>query len=279
MKFLGNLRLFESFKYLVYLALMVNVFLFLVQDWASADLYRSGLPLEDVIATFAVSIDTLAWLLLLLLFELETYQIPDEKLTPRLMGVLLLMRTICYCSIVYAFYGYIVKTLGFSGYELAPVYEPCKDAVGKLVLLKDLDEYSPITAATCSAIKDSALYINPGINALATETTLRDSILLAWLDVINAGTWILVVVFLELDVWLLRRGWIGGLIEKFSNISKYLIYSVLVLIALYWGVFSTFLNFWDAFLWIVAFVFIERNVIEWERELEEAESHVNKSTE
>ena len=28
------------------------------------------------------------------------------------------------------------------------------------------------------------------------------------------------------------------------------------------------MDFWDAFLWIVAFVFIERNVVFWEEELE-----------
>jgi hypothetical protein len=48
-------------------------------------------------------------------------------------------------------------------------------------------------------------------------------------------------------------------------------YTVLFGAAVYWGVEGTFLDFWDAFLWLVAFVFIEMNVFEWREErLEDA---------
>jgi hypothetical protein len=40
-----------------------------------------------------------------------------------------------------------------------------------------------------------------------------------------------------------------------------------VVFAIYWGFAGTFLDFEDAFLWIMAFVFIERNVVIWEKEL------------
>jgi hypothetical protein len=41
--------------------------------------------------------------------------------------------------------------------------------------------------------------------------------------------------------------------------------------AIYWGFDGDFVDFWDAFLWLVAFFFIELNVVEWRHE-EEAES-------
>ena len=53
-----------------------------------------------------------------------------------------------------------------------------------------------------------------------------------------------------------------------QELSKY--NSLLILFAAFWGVAGSFLDFWDAFLWIVAFVFIERNVFVWEQELERA---------
>ena len=56
--------------------------------------------------------------------------------------------------------------------------------------------------------------------------------------------------------------------EATSLRAKYLLYAIIVGAAGYWGIFGTFLDFWDAFLWIAAFVFIERNVFEWEKELE-----------
>jgi len=44
------------------------------------------------------------------------------------------------------------------------------------------------------------------------------------------------------------------------------LYSLLSLAALYWGVKGDFVDFWDAFLWLVAFIFIEKNVFDWRRE-------------
>ena len=40
----------------------------------------------------------------------------------------------------------------------------------------------------------------------------------------------------------------------------------LLLAAIYWGFKGDFVDFWDAFLWLVAFVFIELNIFEWRRE-------------
>ena len=57
-----------------------------------------------------------------------------------------------------------------------------------------------------------------------------------------------------------------------SNLSKYILYSILFLAAVYWGVKGDFVDFWDAFLWLVAFVFIELNVFEWRQESEEAQN-------
>ena len=38
---------------------------------------------------------------------------------------------------------------------------------------------------------------------------------------------------------------------------------------MYWGFVGDFLDFWDAFLWLVAFVFIELNIFQWQVETEE----------
>jgi hypothetical protein len=40
----------------------------------------------------------------------------------------------------------------------------------------------------------------------------------------------------------------------------------LFLAAVYWGFKGDFVDFWDAFLWLVAFVFIEMNVFNWRQE-------------
>src|SRR5690606_10631510 len=94
---------------------------------------------------------------------------------------------------------------------------------------------------------------------------------LAWVDVINSGVWLLVVLLLEIDVRLQQRDQFEGLALRLSNMSKYVLYSILLLAAIYWGIKGDFIDFWDAFLWLVAFVFIELNVFEWRQESLERE--------
>ncbi len=66
-------NVYKFFKYAVYAALTINVYLFFAEEWAAAaHRFVDGIALEDVIEGFAASIDTAAWVVLLLMFELET---------------------------------------------------------------------------------------------------------------------------------------------------------------------------------------------------------------
>jgi len=77
-------NVFRVFKYSVYALLMLNVYLFFAEEWAaSAHRFVDGVALADVIEGFAASIDTAAWVVLLLMFELETYVLNDEQFTRR----------------------------------------------------------------------------------------------------------------------------------------------------------------------------------------------------
>lgn len=51
---------------------------------------------------------------------------------------------------------------------------------------------------------------------------------------------------------------------------KVVLYSSLLFAATFWGLKGDFVDFWDAFLWLVAFVFIELNVFEWRQEVNES---------
>ncbi len=259
----------EWFKFAVYLLLALNVVLFFDDEWdASAHLFSEGVPLPEIITAFAASIDTLAWVVLLLLFELETYQIPDEKLKPPLSTGIHLLRAVCYGFIVYAFYGYFTKMLGLHGYELAQLQDVCS-LEGFSVLL-ELDEYEALGLENCAALaQEGALYRLDSAAILAAPSAWGAAVRLAWVDVVNSATWLLVVLLLELDVRLQIRGILEGAWRAFSRYAKYLLYAVLFAAALYWGVEGTFLDFWDAFLWLVAFIFIEMNLFEWREELEE----------
>ena len=97
-------NVFILFKYAVYAALTINVYLFFAEEWAAAvHRFVDGVALEDVIEGFAASIDTAAWVVLLLMFELETYVLDDELFTPLTTWTLHGLRAVCYAFIIYSF--------------------------------------------------------------------------------------------------------------------------------------------------------------------------------
>jgi hypothetical protein len=141
----------------------------------------------------------------------------------------------------------------------------------------DLDEYAQLTAANCTTFSDAGTYLRfDGILAVVDADGFNAIKNLAWIDVINSAVWLLVVIILEVDVWLQERNRLEGAALRASNSLKVVLYGSLLFTATYWGVKGDFVDFWDAFLWLVAFVFIELNVFEWRQEVNEsaAESQI-----
>lgn len=262
-------NVFQLFKYTVYALLTLNVYLFFAVEWAAAShRFVNGVALEDIIEGFAASIDTAAWVVLLLMFELETYVLSDEQFSRRVTWTLHGIRATCYAFIVYAFYGYVSKLLFlFDAVPLANVSDLCSLVANQWAYAVDFDEYEVITAANCATVSTATSFFQlSGLTAVVDALGLRDITRLAWVDVINSAVWLLVVMVLELDVFFQEKNRLEGMILRVSNASKFALYSLLLLAAIYWGVKGDFIDFWDAFLWLLAFVFIELNVFEWRQE-------------
>ena len=261
-------RIFQFFKYAVYAFLALNVYWFFIEEFAAAKIqFSTGIGLGQIIEAYAATIDTAAWVILLLMFELETYVLDDHHFTKPVTWTLQGVRIICYSFIVYAFYGYIVNLNFLDGVsQLDGISNLCALA-GEWSYSVDLDEYVAITAANCSSFSAAASFFQfPGMLAVVDATGLTDIRALAWVDVINAGVWLLIVVVLEIDVRLQERNRFEGLALRVSNGIKVILYSILLLAAVYWGFKGDFVDFWDAFLWLVAFFFIELNIVEWREE-------------
>jgi len=268
-------RIFHFFKYSVYALLTIDVYLFFAEEWAAAaHRFSNGIILVDIIEGFAASIDTAAWLVLLLTFELETYVLDDRHFTKRVAWTLHGLRAACYVVIIYAFYGYLSKLLFLGGAGPLPnVSDLCTLIDGQWAYAIDFDEYEILTEASCASFSPANSFLQfPGMAAVVDQSGFTDIIRLAWLDVINAAVWLLVVLVLEIDVRLQEHDRYAGSALRISNISKYILYSILFLGAIYWGVKGDFVDFWDAFLWLVAFIFIELNVFEWRQEIAEAQN-------
>ena len=257
---------FGALKYHTYGLLVVNVALFLQEELLALEHTFSGaLKPADYIQAFSSSIDTAAWVILLLLFELETSVIADARIRGGLKLTLHGVRVFCYLFIFYAFYGYLAELTTLYNVQALAVSDACSLATGDWSLLVDLDEYEALAADNCSDLGAQLWQVN-GFEIVVATDTLRDAQWLAWTDVINSAAWILVVLVLEIDVRLQLAGGIGSNAQRLNKGVKLVLYSLLLACAVYWGVAGDFLDFWDAFLWLFAFVFIELNVFEWQAE-------------
>ncbi len=67
-------RLFQGIKYLTYCLLILNVYLFLAEELGALQhTFLEGFRAGELIQVFSTTIDTAAWVILLLLFELEIW--------------------------------------------------------------------------------------------------------------------------------------------------------------------------------------------------------------
>ena len=259
---------FNLFKYAIYGLLVLNIFLFFRDDWLAAQhLFATGFSIARLVEAFATTLDTTAWVILLLLFELETYVIPDEKIKGRLKFSLHGIRALCVCAILYAFYGYVARCLAL--YEITSVSatDLCSLIGSSFYYMTGHDQYRVLDALSCQSLNPTAAAVLMlESNVITDQRTLEAAQWLSWVDVVNAGDWLLVVLVLEIDVRLQLRGMLTGRVLLASKATKGLLYSVLLLAAAYWWAEGDFIDFWDAFLWIIAFIFIEMNVFEWQVE-------------
>lgn len=266
----GSIPWFQMFKYSVYVLLILNLILFFIDDWeASAHLFTGGISWSQLIEGYATTIDTAFWILLLLAFELETWVLSDEKLKGGLKWLLGTVKVVSYCVIAYAVYGYVSKYVLMSSFELSALTDVCAQAANQLSFMIELDDYVTLAPDNCAALSTADQLLSlPGTTIISDTNIAQQAQWLALIDVVNAADWLLVVVILGLDIWLQTKGQLTGHILRISGAVKALLYVVLLVCAVLWGLDGEFLDFWDAFLWIVAFAFIEMNLFEWHAESE-----------
>jgi hypothetical protein len=258
---------FRVFKYTIYCLLALNIWLFFLEDYAASRvIFTQGVDWSNTVEAFSATFDTLAWVILLLLFELETAVISDDKLKGGLKWLLSAVRVLCYFFITWSLYGYFAKYGVVTSLEPLTDIDICELTGGDYSYIARLDEYIAITPEACRAMQGQPLWQIAGTQIIGTEAQVQLARTLALTDVINAFDWLLIVVLLEVEVWLQLKGLLSNRLLIANKIAKGLLYSTLFACAIYWGIDGDFLDFWDAFLWLVAFIFIEMNIFEWHAE-------------
>jgi len=262
-----NPVVFNSFKWTTYALLCANAFLFWREDSAAAEhLFADGFSLGEFIHAYAATIDDLAWIILLFVFELETSAIPHHKLTRRLKWALTAVSAACYATLLYSFYGYLRLLL--MSYDFAPtaIEDACSLVKAGYSVAIDMGEFAPLGTENCLRFAGETIFRLGDRDIIADAASVGLAHRLAWTDVANAAAWLGVVAILEADVWMQMRGTLSAHFDRFSKLAKVVLYGTLFAAALQWQVEGGFVDSWDAYLWLIAFVFIEMNFFDWQGE-------------
>jgi hypothetical protein len=266
--------LYRVFKYTIYILLAADILYWYQEDLAaSAEIFGDTISWGNVVEAFSATVDTFAWVVLLLLFELETAVLSDEQLEGRLKWVLMALRLGCYFLIVWAFYGYWAKYGVVTNLLPFHIEDLCSLVGTDWNYVADLDDYPPIDMAACTAMKGQELFQIAGTEIVGNAQNLKSAFGLSLVEVVNAGTWLIIVALLEVEVFLQLKDLLTDRMMRLGTYLKGFFYAVLFICAAYWGINGSFMDFWDAFLWLVAFIFIELNIFQWHEEVETAHGH------
>ena len=269
------LNALQLLKLVVYSLVIINFGFYIRNDLVIAGhtLY-SGSSLLEISRAFATTIDESAWIILLLLFELETYLLSDDPLSRAKTLLMQGIRLVCYISLAHTLYAY--------GVYLAEIYAavPVEEVTNLCQLIgKDLSYasnlvYSEINSSNCASLSSANqfFYVDPPTFLIVEDHAgLVIEKQLAWIDLFEAITWLVILFTIEVAVWLQDRNIGKGLIFKVLKATKLSLYSLLWIAVAYWIYRGHYMFAWDEFVWIAGFVAIEMNIVEWRNEINDAE--------
>jgi hypothetical protein len=126
------------------------------------------------------------------------------------------------------------------------------------------DRVAELTQENCGDFSGGEVFKSPTDKLVAAPDVLAAVIRLGWIDVVNAGVWLLVVLFMEWEVMLELRNALSKRRLIILKTIKGTLYLILLGDAIYWHIYGAFIDYWDAYLWLLAFVLIDLNVFKWD---------------
>ena len=252
---------FRTFKVVIFWVLMINLLYYLYED-VTAFLYLApGYTFFDTAEAFAVTIDYVAWMVLIVLFEMETSAHAEERFTGTRKWVIAGLTAACYVVLVYAAYGYVAALEDAYAYEPIETESACYFANTNFAYLTPEARPIELTHENCGAFEGKKLFTITTDNLIVTEANLLALKRLSWVDVFNASAWLVVVFLFQIEVMLEQAKKLTRHRLVVLLVFKGAAYLVLLGCAIYWTMYSAFIDFWDAWLWLLAFILIDLNML------------------
>ncbi len=257
-------------KWTVYAFLLINFGYYFWEEWVIAGhTLNANSTFLQLTGAFAASLEELAWFLLLVLFELETYALSDEAVTPAVERLLHLSRILAVLMLAHTVYAYVIYGVDLERKVtvLPEVSSLCDLADQEAVFAMSM-RYTEIDSSNCvelSSANEFYQLIEEGVVTDPKGLTIEKQ--LAWIDVVEILTWLLIILTIEIEVRLQNRNIVGGPLMRTANWSKVLLYGILFLLMGAWALLRQWVYVWDEFVWVAGFAVIEMNVAEWRDDL------------
>jgi hypothetical protein len=253
----------RRFKWTVYTLLLINFVIYFYQDLESADYTLGEHPsFLHWARAYLTTIDLVAWFLLILFFELETGVMAGRLQTKGRRWAIRGLRLACYVAILHTSFGNTTILRDFqSPTRLPAAADLCEYADGSWSFLRNRG-YTTLDADNCATIGRGPEFFAIDPEPVITDRAgLEEAVVLAWTDLVESLTWLLVVFANEAVVRLQARGIAGGFAMTLLGRAKVAFYAVILGIACYWGSKQQYLYFWDELLWVCGFLVIESNLV------------------
>ena len=261
----------QVLKIAIYSLLLVNFILYIIDDVRIASYtMRNGGSLLEWTRAFATTIDVSAWLILLFLFELETYLLSDQTLSrPMFIRLMYAVRIFCYVFLVHSVYAFSVIYIDLLQVNLIPdISNLCELVPMDLSFVRNL-AYTEIDLENCLTLSSGEIfYFTEPALVVSDVSGLRLEKNLALVDILEVLVWLLILMTIEIMVWLQDQSITRGSLVSFIKGAKYILYGSLWSMAAYWAYLGHYYFAWDEALWIIGFISIEMNVSDWKREIE-----------
>lgn len=262
-------RIQQTVKWVVYSLLIINWGFYIYEDWNRAvHTLNDGSTLFDWAREFATSIDESAWFILLFMFELQTYVLDDQDWKGWVAKTVHGIRLVCFLMIMHTVYAYALTVIDYQPTVVVENVSHLCDMTNDEVSFVYNLEYTEITEETCGSLSDENRFYrvdnDPVVSTIAGLNLERD---LAWADLVEVVTWLLILLSIEFVVRLQEHGVTGGTLIFVTNKLKIFWYLILFGLAVYWASLSHWLYTWDTFVWIAGFAAIEMNISEWRDEM------------
>ena len=262
----------QVIKWTVYIGLLINFgFYFIEELGISGHTLHSGSTFLDWTTAFATTFDELAWFVLLFVFELETYALSDATLKPKVVRTFQILRVISYVFLAHTIYAWGDEVVKLETLHAdSQITGLCQLVDAEMSFTRN-NKYIDISAENCEQLAGGQLFYPTEDSVYTDAAGLVTAKQLAWIDLVEAITWLLILFTIELALWLQERDITGGKLMMVSFAGKGL-YALLFGAAIYWAYKGHWWWTWDELLWIFGFFAIEHNMKQWREEIDEEEA-------